>query len=290
MLIKETSRIIPSVNFHLWEPCNMRCKFCFATFQDVKAILPKGHLSKNDALRVVQKLCDFGFKKITFVGGEPTLCPWLPELIGLAKTNGLTTMIVTNGSKLTESYLKQFSRILDWVTISIDSIDPTINRQIGRIAHPIATDEAEYRQKCQLVLEQGFRLKINTVVHKLNCNEILSDFICAVKPERWKVFKLLPVIGQNSTKILDLIITNLEFDNYIRANSRLCSGIELVPENNTEMSGSYLMIDPAGRFFDNTKGFHSYSKPIIETSVGAAMKQISSDYSKFIERKGLYIW
>ena len=31
----------PSVNFHLWEPCNMRCRFCFATFQDVKqTVLP----------------------------------------------------------------------------------------------------------------------------------------------------------------------------------------------------------------------------------------------------------
>ena len=26
---------IPSVNFHLWKPCNMKCNFCFATFQDV---------------------------------------------------------------------------------------------------------------------------------------------------------------------------------------------------------------------------------------------------------------
>ena len=26
---------IPSVNFHLWKPCNMKCRFCFATFQDV---------------------------------------------------------------------------------------------------------------------------------------------------------------------------------------------------------------------------------------------------------------
>ena len=46
---------IPSVNFHLWEPCNMRCKFCFATFQDVKkAILPKGHMKKEESLNVVR--------------------------------------------------------------------------------------------------------------------------------------------------------------------------------------------------------------------------------------------
>ena len=77
---------IPSVNYHLWEPCNMRCKFCFATFQDVKqSILPKGHLPKEDALQLIKLFADFGFEKITFVGGEPTLCPWLPELIAYAK-------------------------------------------------------------------------------------------------------------------------------------------------------------------------------------------------------------
>jgi radical S-adenosyl methionine domain-containing protein 2 len=283
-------KVIPSVNYHLWEPCNMRCRFCFATFQDVKAILPKGHLPRRDALTVVQKLCDFGFKKITFVGGEPTLCPWLYDLIALAKENGVTTMIVTNGSKLNPGYLQQLQGALDWITISIDSVNELVNLKSGRYSDLMPTNETEYINRCRQVLDYGFRLKINTVVHKLNCDEILSDFICTVNPERWKVFKLLPVIGQNSTKIEDLAITDVEFNNYIQSNSRLARGIELISENNNEMSGSYLMIDPAGRFFDNTKGFHSYSTSINETTVENAIKQINSDYSKFIDRKGLYRW
>ena len=40
-----TATDIPSVNFHFWQPCNMRCGFCFAQFLDVRdSILPKGHL------------------------------------------------------------------------------------------------------------------------------------------------------------------------------------------------------------------------------------------------------
>ena len=73
---------VPSVNYHLWKPCNMRCEFCFATFQDIDTyILPKGHLGREGCLSVVESLVDAGFKKINFAGGEPTLCPWLPELI-----------------------------------------------------------------------------------------------------------------------------------------------------------------------------------------------------------------
>lgn len=59
------SPIVPSVNYHLWEPCNMRCRFCFATFQDVKRDmrLPKGHLPEKDSIKVVEKLAEAGFEK-----------------------------------------------------------------------------------------------------------------------------------------------------------------------------------------------------------------------------------
>jgi radical S-adenosyl methionine domain-containing protein 2 len=101
------NQFIPAVNYHLWEPCNMRCKFCFATFQDVKrTVLPKGHLSRHKSLDLISRLAEFGFEKKTFVGGEPTLCPWLGELIVKAKAMGMVTMLVTNGSNLSDAFLK----------------------------------------------------------------------------------------------------------------------------------------------------------------------------------------
>ena len=64
----------------------MRCRFCFATFQDVKqTVLPRGHLPREQAIAVVEQLAAAGFDKITFAGGEPTLCPWIGELIERAK-------------------------------------------------------------------------------------------------------------------------------------------------------------------------------------------------------------
>ena len=118
-------REVPSVNFHLWEPCNMKCGFCFATFRDVKReILPKGHLNRDDCVAVVERLAAAGFQKINFAGGEPTLCPWLPDLVTAAKSAGMITAIVTNGSKLTSGYLDSMQGSLDWVTLSIDTIDP----------------------------------------------------------------------------------------------------------------------------------------------------------------------
>ena len=57
---------IPSVNFHLWAPCNMRCGFCFAPFHDVRReLLPKGHMGEQDCLRIIEALAQAGFTKST---------------------------------------------------------------------------------------------------------------------------------------------------------------------------------------------------------------------------------
>jgi radical S-adenosyl methionine domain-containing protein 2 len=56
------------------------------------------------------------------------------------------------------------------------------------------------------------------------------------------------------------------------------------------MTGSYVMVDPAGRFFDNTAGAHVYSRPINEVGVNVALKEVSVDPGKFRLRDGLYDW
>ena len=103
----------------------MRCRFCFATFQDLgQTILPKGHLPREESLAVVEALAGAGFNKINFAGGEPTLCPWLPDLIRRARELELTTSIVTNGSCITPGWLDRVDGCLDWAAVSIDTVDP----------------------------------------------------------------------------------------------------------------------------------------------------------------------
>jgi len=284
--------MIPSVNFHLWEPCNMRCKFCFATFQDVKqSILPKGHLSKKDAIEVVIQLAEIGFEKITFAGGEPVLCPWLPELIKTAKDTGLTTMIVTNGSKLTDEFLEENKKYLDWIAISVDSLKPNTNFETGRaIIGKVPLTRSYYYDLADRIKKFGYGLKINTVVNSKNFNEKMSDFISYAKPKRWKLFQVLPIKGQNDFKIDDFKISDDQFQNFISNHNDLKRITTIVPESNNQMKGSYAMVDPAGRFFDNTKGKHNYSRPILEIGSRLAIQQVNYDFTKFISRGGIYNW
>lgn len=291
-MVNQTNQQIPSVNFHLWEPCNMRCKFCFATFQDVKkSILPKGHLPKEQAIQVVQQLADFGFEKITFAGGEPTLCKWLPDLIATAKAAGMTTMIVSNGSRLTDAFLEANRNILDWIAVSIDSLILQTNLQIGRAisgSTPLQLDD--YQTLVDRVKQFGYGLKINTVVNRYNFQEDMGEFIRFAQPKRWKVLQVLPILGQNDLKIDDLKISEQQFQTFLRRHSNLSGKTNVVPESNTQVKGSYVMVDPAGRFFDNATGTHQYSSPILEIGVKEAIKQVRYDFGKFVARGGVYNW
>lgn len=271
----------------------MGCKFCFATFQDVKRKfnLPKGHLSEEDALAVVDELASIGFEKITFAGGEPTLCPWLDKLIARAKRHGMTTMVVTNGSRLDEETLRRFRPHLDWIAISIDSLNHSINQASGRVLRGASGNTPmDYYSIVERVKAHGFGLKINTVIHSANLDEDFTAFIRHAKPKRWKLFQVLPMIGQNSEHIEDFKISTEDFLRFVDRHSHLEQVTDLVPETNEDIKGSYAMVSPAGQFFDNVDGMHRYSKPILEFGARLAIQQMRYDFEKFLERKGQYDW
>ncbi len=280
----------PSVNFHLWEPCNMRCRFCFATFQDVRAeVLPRGHLPREEALRLVEVLAA-RFQKITFAGGEPLLCPWLPELVQAAKARGVTTMLVTNGSRLSAECVSRFEGSLDWVTLSIDSALPGTNVALGRaVAGRRPLGPGEYLDVGARIREAGMRLKVNTVVTSLNAAEDMTALLRALRPERWKVLRVLPVEGQNSGRVEPLLCPAGAFQSFVERHRGLeAEGITLVPEDNADMRGSYAMVDPAGRFFDNAGGGHRYSEPILSRGLEEAWCQVRFSMERFDQRGGRY--
>lgn len=278
-----------SVNYHLWQPCNMRCKFCFATFHDVVAdVLPKGHLPREEALRVVEILAE-RFAKVTFAGGEPMLCPWLPDLIRAAKQRGATTMLVTNGSKLTRPWIAALEGELDWITLSIDSASDETHRLLGRTVAGKAITAADYAVIAAWAQLSRMRLKVNTVVTALNLGEDMSSLITAIRPERWKILQVLPIEGQNDGKVEPLLCTPGDFEAFVERHRGLeAKSITLVPEDNYAVRGTYAMVDPAGRFFDDAAGRHRYSEPILRVGLDRAFGQVAFSMDGFLRRGGDY--
>ena len=280
---------VTTVNYHLWKSCNMSCGFCFAIFLDLPP-QDATYLPQDDSIRLITLIAEAGFLKINFAGGEPTLCPWLPEMIRHAKSLGLTTSVVTNGSRITEAWLDNLAGSLNILAISIDSVDAESQRKIGRtVKGKSPMTEADYLSIGESAKARGIRLKVNTVVNRHNVAEDFRPFIRAIAPERWKIFQVLPVTGQNDLHFDEFAITRDEFDLYVDRNRSIArDGIRVVPENNEAMTGSYLMIDPQGCFFDNTKGEHAYSSPILTVGVQQASAEVEVFPERFIARGGLY--
>ncbi len=87
----------------------------------------------------------------------------------------------------------------------------------------------------------------------------------------------------------EFVVTEAEFARYVARNRSVeLDGIRVVPEGNELMTGSYLMIDPLGRFFDDTKGEHTYSRPILEVGIKGALEDIEIYPDRFAARDGLY--
>ena len=134
-------------------------------------------------------------------------------------------------------------------------------------------------------------IKLNTVVTSLTAHEDMSDFVRAVAPERWKIFQVLPVEGQNDGSVEPLLIDDAAFRAFVARHARLeADGVTLVPEDNDGMTDSYAMIDPLGRFFGNSGGKACNSEPILDIGVARALAQVGFDVEKLVERGGHYDW
>jgi radical S-adenosyl methionine domain-containing protein 2 len=278
---------ISTVNFHLWKPCNMRCRYCFAHFDDA------GHdnLSRDDALAVVRELAR-GFERITFVGGEPTLCPWLLELIDAARSAGLGTSVVTNGWRLAEDapYAAALLSRLDWLGLSVDSDETATNLKVGRSVGRRTIPTAELVRIAALARRYGLGLKVNTVVTRANAEQDLRGMILDLRPDRWKLFQALPVRGQNDAGFRELAVSSHEFWAFVNRHRELeDAGVVVVPEDHEALTGSYAMVDPGGYAFDNTQGAYRYSDaPVHQIGWSAAFRQLLLDSERFVKRGGIY--
>lgn len=273
-----------SINLVVTTRCNYNCRFCFGQYKQLKEIP-----SKDRILEIPKLLAEAGCQKLTLEGGEPFLFPQLLDLLKVAKKVGLVTCVITNGKLVTKERMESLSPYLDWIGISIDSVDEAIEIELKRgdgdhISH--CKDIAEWAH------ELGIRLKINSVITSLNYTEDLKSLIRELKPDRWKAFQLLQIEGENVEATKDLTITDEEFRFFIKKHESIKKdGIDFICESQEDMKGSYIMLLPDGRFFSNHCGKYVFcKKTIFESGVIEALKEVGWDKEKFCRRGGHYQW
>jgi radical S-adenosyl methionine domain-containing protein 2 len=173
----------------------------------------------------------------------------------------------------------------------VDSGRDAANRATGRSLGGKPLSPEHTSRVFDLLRRHGVRTKLNTVVNATSWDEDMTDLVLGLKRERWKVFQVLRVVGQNDASVDDLLVAREQFDRFVARHRRVGgAGIRLVPESNELMTGSYVMVDPSGRFFDNVEGAHRYSRPILDAGVAAALEDVRVVVDTFERREGLYDW
>eukprot|EP00301_Raphidiophrys_heterophryoidea_P007376 c12863_g1_i5.p1 GENE.c12863_g1_i5~~c12863_g1_i5.p1 ORF type:complete len:435 (+),score=96.48 c12863_g1_i5:309-1613(+) len=292
-----------TVNWHLEKDCNYKCKFCYAHFRETQQ-----NLTKNEGFRLLEAFAKKGFYKVNFAGGEPLLNSNLGAYLKHASSIGLKTSIITNASKMTATWLTSFGRYIDQIGVSCDSLDDSINQDLGRGfgAHVQVTKRAFHRIKelnqilhneiagqascdSNIVPSKAIKVKLNTVVMKPNYMENWSDFIKQCGVTRWKIFKILRIEGENDQHYDQLAISDDQFQLFVDRHKHLANeGVVMAPEDNDEMTTSYMMVTPDGMFYQNTGSRYVRSQSILDVGINAALDQVGFEYSKFQARGGEY--
>lgn len=262
------------INFHFTSICNMKCRYCF--------VPQNQNLNGDELLEIIRKISESGiFDGINFVGGEPTTSKFLLPMIKEAKRFGLKTSIVTNGYVLSKMPQKDFEEIvknLDCVGLSVDSLDEDSNRKIGRAVGKSILSRSDYEKLCLKIKKLGCKLKINTVVSKLNLNEDFNSFYETVKPDRIKIFQVLKPNVCTKNCYDDLLISSDEYNSFLLRHS----AFEVVSENNSDMTSAYYMLGSDGCFWDNATGKKSES--VLSVPIEDALNSVFVDEEKYQRR------
>ncbi|KAK7018335.1 hypothetical protein R3P38DRAFT_2982267 [Favolaschia claudopus] len=283
-----------SVNYHFTRKCNKTCAFCFHTEKSSHVA------SQDDMKRGLRLLRDAGMRKINFAGGEPflypkelaMLCRFCKEELGLESVS-----IITNGTRVREGWMRVNARWIDVLGVSCDSFNEETNIRIGRGTGENVTQLFRIRSWCE---ELGVKFKLNTVVCAHNWQEDMAAIVERLDPFRWKVFQVLLVEGENDADgtadteldkrkrdARELLISDEQFRDFCTRHEQLPC---FVPEPNTLMASSYLILDEYLCFLDKGAGREKQSRCILEVGVQAALEEVRWDEEAFRARGGEYDW
>ncbi|MAG50273.1 hypothetical protein CL621_01370 [archaeon] len=183
--------------------CNNNCIFCSVSDRRKNELDRSTEDIKKEILLGKEK----GFKKIEFIGGEPTIRRDICELVFFAKNNGFEKIsITTNGRML--SYEKFCN---DLIKSGLNAICFSLNATNNEINKKINKSEVALKQTLKgmdnLKKFEKVHLSVNTIVQKLNYKSLneISKLISSFGIKEWYIANLVPD-GAAKHNYLDILV------------------------------------------------------------------------------------
>lgn len=284
------------INYHVTEACNYGCKYCYARWKkasdneihrDMKKTIDlfsnlKVFFNHENNENPLSRYLKWENIRLNFAGGEPFFIgKRFYELIEIAKDFGFKISIITNGSLINDEFISSCGPKLSMIGMSIDSGCHHVMTEIGRCNRRFETLDFEYVSrniKLLKSLNEAIKIKVNTVVNSLNWQENMGNIIDEISPDKWKILQVLPILDD------ELSISDEQFEFFVKMHEAYKTVI--VAENNTDMTDSYIMINPQGMFYQNTNsnGGYIYSSNILKTGIKKAFNEINFNPQRFASR------
>lgn len=202
MLIDQYNRVHDYLRISLTDNCNLRCFYCMP--EEDYAFMPNKQLMQKDEIIAMATLfVQQGVKKIRLTGGEPLVRKDAAEIIQALSKLGVELTITTNATRI-------HLFIDDLKNAGIKSINISLDT-LKREKFQLLTRRDQFgivKDNIDLLLKNGFRVKVNMVVVKgMNEMEIL-DFIEWTKNTSLQIrlIEFMPFDGNkwNSDKLVTL--------------------------------------------------------------------------------------
>ena len=156
--------------------CNQRCRFCSNPPVEAERTL-------DQARALVDDLVERGYDGVILTGGEPTLAPFLPELVAYCKAVALPVRLITNGTRLREPALLDalIGAGLHHVHLSLQSSMADVHDELTR--NPGSYDALMKALKLIGERESLITADVNTVITTANADHL--DALAALVIERF---------------------------------------------------------------------------------------------------------
>ena len=160
-------RPLRDLRISVTDRCNFRCPYCMPRelFGPDFEFLARGEiLTFEEITRLARIFARLGVRKLRLTGGEPLLRSNLPALVAmLAEIDGVEVALTTNGSLLAQHAEALAAAGLGRVTVSLDSLDDAIFREMNDADFPVASVLAGIEAAAAAGLAP---VKINAVIRR----------------------------------------------------------------------------------------------------------------------------
>ncbi len=264
MLNLNTTNNSKVVNLHYTNRCNYRCRFCHSHFQ-------KTPLTFDDWKKIIDNIMTgMEVERFNLAGGEPLACEYIQDMIDYISFKQVKCSIITNGSLLSEAFIRNNRHKLSMIGISVDGLSHLQNTRLGRIDKSGNDLSIERLQELATIIHgEDIKLKINTVVNAINYKDDFSNLIKMLAPERWKLLRMLHFDNANDSS-KTLMISDDDFNAFAHRHQHL----HPIVEDKNDIVNSYIVVTPEGKLINNANERYQLTESLLTHSFATEFAKI----------------